>query len=1326
MSDQVYDWKRFWCPRSGQFDLSDRGYLTDPDSDWGKSQNSSLISFESLVETQCLVLLGEPGSGKSRELRNLRDYTQSVLHETNKPLFLDLKAYGSETQFIQNLFESKRFTDWLYGTYHLHIFLDSLDEGLLKIDTLASLIIEELSKEEYSDHLSRLYFRITCRTAVFPRGLEEGLNQLWQNNVQSYELVPLRRVDVKLAANNSELDAESFLQAIEQKGIVPFAIKPITLEFLISIFKRNNGQFPQKLTDLYLEGCRLLCEEQKDQNYHPSRKVSKLSIEQRLIVAARIAAITVFARKSAIWIGGVGDSPEENIFLERLCIGCESVNHRTLEVDSDVVREVLDTGLFSSRGANQNRIGFAHQSYAEFLAAWYLKQRNLHLDQVLSLIYLLDQRVIPQLHETATWLASLDPQFFQRIMATDPDVVLQSEILADNDGERETVLCSLLESYDQGKLAYQTDVLELSPYKRWNHANLPSQLRTYICDSTKSEASRYVAIDIAEACHVKAIRDYLADVALDSQQSYWMRVRAVKAVKRLGNEDTKLRLKPLAISQSEDDLEDELKGYALRSLYPQYLTTKEVLDNITQPRSKIIGGTYQDFLAKEFTESLQVSDLPIALTYLENQPVLYGSHYPFNAMSDRILLKAWEHLDIREVLEPFAKVVLLRIRAHQQVIDSITGIDFIDLLAENDTKRRRLLETIINLSGDWEEPPYYLAGTSFYSRVSPLTQDFLWLIEKIQDSNSESVQRTYSWLVSLKLDWTDADQVSAVITASESLPILKAEFASFLGQIEIASSEAETARAHYLRTMQERRSWQDKEDEEIAIQPSPKERVLIYLEQFELGQVAAWWHLCREMTLMPKSRHYGNEFKADLTMLPGWKEADDLTQTRIISAAKRYIYDGEPETDAWFGTTAFRSSALAGYKALRLVIEKDLQYILNISSDIWKKWTAIILDYPDPSDTSNEKHREHLLSLAYKNAPDEFIARLMILLDQDNAQYGDIHIFSQIECCWDEKLEIALCEKLHDEKLTDKSIGALLKLLMKRQVKSAKAFAQAKISIPLPSTGKAREIEIVSAQMLMLYGDDESWEIVWNASQHDLEYRKKVLEAVSFANRYQGDIEYRIHEDYIADLYLFLVEHYPDPPKSRETLQSEEFNLDTYRTDAEDSIRRWKNQILYRLEQRGTRGACEALRKIIHYLPEQKDQLQWRLPEAEASARRKDWQPPKPDDILQLLTIQEPSALESYNRLVQIDQRTQKMAEEPKIDQSIHVTHSQVSGGVGNGREYKTDPLPKKGVNWIAWISIPLTIATLLVSGLFNNEIRRFLKLDPTPPVEQKQEKSIK
>ena len=52
--------------------------------------------------------------------------------------WIDLKDYGSDATLHSIAFEDAVIRDWRNGTYHLHLFIDSLDEGTLAIDALAN------------------------------------------------------------------------------------------------------------------------------------------------------------------------------------------------------------------------------------------------------------------------------------------------------------------------------------------------------------------------------------------------------------------------------------------------------------------------------------------------------------------------------------------------------------------------------------------------------------------------------------------------------------------------------------------------------------------------------------------------------------------------------------------------------------------------------------------------------------------------------------------------------------------------------------------------------------------------------------------------------------------------------------------------------------------------------------------------------------------------------------------------------------------------------------------------------------------------------------
>jgi predicted NACHT family NTPase len=425
---------------TGNINLSDRGYLYDPDSEDGHIYNPDVVPFESIETVPCLVLLGEPGIGKTLTMDAEQNAINArVEQEGGQTLWLDLNSYGSEDRLVRELFRSPEFDSWRNGTHRLHVFLDSLDECLLEIRKLATLLPGEFKKYP----VERLYLRIACRTADLPNVLEEGLEELWGKDALGvYELAPLRRVDVIEAAKANELDYNAFLQEIDRMEAVPLAIKPITLKFLLGTYKRD-GKLLSTQNELYLKGCRRLCEETNESRLG-AKRTGKFTADERMAVAVRIAAVTIFAKRPFIQTGvDMGNVSDKDVTIRELCGGSESVNDDKIQVSEDAVRETLATGLFSSRGPKC--MGWAHQTYAEFLAARYLVQRGMTLSQMMSLItHHPDGKLVPQLYETAAWLACMVPDVFQEIMEIDPEVLLRSDVATADTKDRAALVKSLL------------------------------------------------------------------------------------------------------------------------------------------------------------------------------------------------------------------------------------------------------------------------------------------------------------------------------------------------------------------------------------------------------------------------------------------------------------------------------------------------------------------------------------------------------------------------------------------------------------------------------------------------------------------------------------------------------------------------------------------------------------------------------------------------------------------------------------------------------------------------------------------------------------------
>ncbi|MEG4419371.1 hypothetical protein QUA70_12280 [Microcoleus sp. LAD1_D5] len=735
----LYNWKRFCYPRGTQLDLKDYGYLADPESDDGRFDNPNIVSFESIANLPCLVLIGEGGIGKSTAIQ---DAFNQVPESEEKYLF-KLGDYGSDEALCNAVFRNDKFQNWKQGTHQFHLFLDSLDEGCLSIPVLARILSREL--QAIDSHYTRLQFRITCRTNEWSSTLEKTLKELWGNdNVIIYEIAPLRKVDVIEAAKKNDLDDKAFLQEIYNREAVPLAIKPISLEFLLKRYKQNK-QFAKTKTELYLDGCEYVCQE-----YNNSRRDAKifpsLTPKQLLTVAARIAAVTIFCNRAAIC-----KDPElcsaEDVNIQDLWGNLEKAEGNEFQISRKEIEETVGTALFSSGSIlpsfpNTNRISFAHKAYAEFLAAWYLYHNKMSLPQIMSLIRHPDGKLLPQLHETAAWLANLFPDVFREIMKADPDVLLTSDIATAKVEDREALVKTLLTFYDEEKIL-EPPVENYRYYRKLAHPRLAEQLRPYIREANKNEPARLVAIDIAEVCQLPEIQDDLVEVVTEDSQPVRIRWSAARAI-NLNNIEIKNKLKSLVMSNITNDPDSRLRVDLLNLLFPDCLNTEQLFTILSDDTFNFSSELYDHSLASKLKQYLQPQSLLVSLAWVEKKQAEKKNLGKFKKITDTILLKAFENIGTEGIAEALAKVVLFQLRNDEEIMNNSYRSQFLQELRKNDEKRRIILGATLPLLSNLQDDLSLLADTS-----TPLafTRDIPWMIEHLQASVSEQDQQILAHLI---------------------------------------------------------------------------------------------------------------------------------------------------------------------------------------------------------------------------------------------------------------------------------------------------------------------------------------------------------------------------------------------------------------------------------------------------------------------------------------------------------------------------------------------------------------------------------------------------
>ena len=397
------------------------------------------------------------------------------------------------------------------------------------------------------------------------------------------------------------------------------------------------------------------------------------------------------------------------------------------------------------------------------------------------------------------------------------------------------------------------------------------------------------------------------------------------------------------------------------------------------------------------------------------------------------------------------------------------------------------------------------------------------------------------------------------------------------------------------------------------------------LDRFESGNASAWWQLNLEMTLEPNSSYYGPDLELDLRELPGWRAATEITRTRMVTAAKRYLMVADPETQTWLGTKIWHRPAVAGYRALRLLLAEEPAFVESIPEAIWDKWVQTVLACFPPVDSELNALDVELLKRSYSYSPDPLIEALVKLIDKENKENNYIFITRTIRCCWDDRLAAALSAKAKDPLLNPVSVGCLLEDLLDHNVADARAFAESLVQAPPPPEDEARLRAVVAAKTLLTHAQDAGWGTLHGVFQGDSKFGREVFLRVG--SDVSDNIAARLTENQLADLYLWLVREFP-------TNEDPHFE-GAHGVGPREMLGHFRDGVLAYLKSVGTSKGCEAIQRIAREMPGL-DWLSWTLAEARAITRQRTWVPPKPEDIIELAGDSETRLVQSGDQLLEV------------------------------------------------------------------------------------------
>lgn len=548
------------------------------------------VSWETLLESQRVLIISEAGAGKTFECRA----QQQALWEKGEPAFF-LELSQLATTNLPDLLsreEEERLEDWLAAQSEIAtFFLDSVDE--LKL-TLGSF---EVALKRFGKAIGSQLGRVRIVITTRPIAVDQKLIQRYLPVPDQVKLVPSGDNFADIATGRLRRDSakkEDVAPVWRNVALMPLSdpqIREMAVvegvddadALLADIRKRNAEDFarrPQDLVELcsdWREHRRIRTHrEQVEHNIRIKLKPrtdrgepAQLSPDKALEGASRLALAALLTRKLTIRLSVEADrggEPGGALYPEMLLHDWTPQERETL----------LERALFGF--ASYGRVRFHHRSVLEFLAAQYLGRRlrqGIPIKAVKRLLFAETQQndkvIRPTMRPVAAWLAASQPTIFSEVRDREPNVLLDH---ADPESLTLTQRIDALRAYVKlygagGWRGLQVPQVQIH---RFATPDLEEQVLQLWGEGIESLEVRELLLDLIGAGPMPACADIAHTVAIDELAADGERLDAITALARLGDSRIELLAQSMEQAQAQAIWPDSVVRGAVVRLFPLFFT----------------------------------------------------------------------------------------------------------------------------------------------------------------------------------------------------------------------------------------------------------------------------------------------------------------------------------------------------------------------------------------------------------------------------------------------------------------------------------------------------------------------------------------------------------------------------------------------------------------------------------------------------------------------------------------------------------------------------------------------------------------------------------
>jgi hypothetical protein len=1195
--------------------LDASGFLEIPPADaWWVPADSRPIAADSFVGSdESFVLLAIAGAGKSTVLQQLQA-------REGDSVAVELRA-GDATTIITALDAAIAREGPVY--------LDSLDEAELRIPGLFRILEQRLS----TPRARQTRWRLACRPAAwnphFARVLGETLPRFRQ-----LELLPLTRESTHRIVGESGVDPSAFLRALTEAHLGRLAATPGRLIAAAAHWRETGTLARDPVEAMEFEVSQLL------QEPDPGHPQPPLPVDRRRVIAERLGAMAIFCGLTRF---GGADSPSAGAVGVTSLPSEPEPDDIASRVEPADYRALLDTALFGP--APDGTVAFRHQQYSEYLAAAYVVRRRVGPQALRALLGVGDDDLLPGgMAGVTSWLVALAPSSIAHLIAANALQLARTGLEVPHEESRAALTGALLSRSAAGEIDPEWAVA-LDPLA---HGSLEGQIRSSLVNGIRCSEHLWWVARLAVAGSCRELVPDLLEPSMDRRWAPWARGAGVHAIGVLGDNEFRLRLRPLLELDADEDPDDELLADAIEALYPDLLSTNELLRALRPRRNDHLVGGYLMLLGR-LAALIPNDELPAALSWLANQ--VRGSHDRYGRLPDELIRRAWEHSGGDQVLHALGGVLAEAVRTEARFEYRRAPHPW--AVADPADRRRLAVAVSARLNGDdgwW----------SLFELGLVTSDDAMWLVTdlpEVPDAAQPALAACLPQLVSepsLEL----ADRIYR-------MPATHPAYRATEWLRTPVSLTSETARRW------QRISAEDRADEHQDLDLARQQELLLNALAAAEGDPAEWWKVLYWLSIEAGGTSDAL-FAHDLRSRPGWALLSNSDQSRVVEVGLRHLRTHSPDPDNWRGRSQITTGTVTGdwgpVYLLTTLAKHEPQRIRDLEAPVWERLSSAIVAAWNFDHGEDRDLRGQVVRLAPPEARSTLIDAALVDL---SANAGTDRGLTQPSVYAALMVDIAgtVADAICDRQYSDRQTTELLDLMAERipptAVQTAHRLLQEHGTYDHAATILARlDAPSVIAEMASSGGD----------------LRERLLGFVP-------EVELReLDTDQLTTLAQMVLDTFPisnDPPQPR----------GVYSPDAGHRTREARNRMLSMLVDR---GAVASLERLAHGRTGADFSLLTRL-RRQSRARAVDLarQPLTPDQLLTLVGRGDLRLVRSDRDLIEI------------VIEMLNRLQDEIANGAWRdlwNDSRTTQPEPKREDDISDWVQRHLSI--LMSTAILDREVQ--------------------